>query len=800
MKKIIISLLIFSSFYNSQSDALNHRKYWYYKSRLLNDFMKVGTKQGDNIIFYERGYGSSSFYKNSGATTIMKCGDATSALGYYLAVLATEYALLSYSGQYTDSVIYQIYCTLYTINRLDLAAEKVLNKCNQGALNGFFVRDDVYANYLVDNYDHFNYFSKGINYNALSRGFMSDFDQGMYNVESDFYNHYEKNNNTWDGGEDFFNSQDQIYALVYGLAFVRRFVPLNVTAKDTQGNVLYFQDGLTSLSDEAKAIAARLVNYAREPHDCDNGSKCQGIQYIWHITRPNCVLESSKVGADFGAGAFTYPLAESACMIDVQGWGDKNNGMHVCAPSRCKAPICNALYHNNSSLTTNYLLWNALTDNIYPNFSNSADCIINNNNFTCNFNFYRRLFGGLLSTVCYCQYNFPVPPALTILSGSGIQILNMISYYNNTRSKIDQIARLHNFHYYYHFPYSLAVLHNLVVKDHYRPANQDMIDLINEMSSCNHFVLTKNYYSTFNWATDTRTEHLEKLGDPGNLVGALFSGEYPSYDFLLYHNLWYLYHKMNHNSGIDSYMTDLGDVLIDKNDLTTTSFVLGHVDSYETILMRNTNMMMNYHTYFRAGKEIIFKPGIHIYPATGTVSTSDGIPVSVNSGFRAYIKKYECADDFGSYYPSTDSSYNYRAGSGEFPNDSLVNVIEQNYPGPEREYHHINNNYDPTKESYDVSEETENTFPLSENSENSFNVEIIPNPFRDNIHVDFYGNFHTITLELTDITGKVIYQNNIENTHIPHINLHVADLPAGYYMLKVTFNNTFNIIRKLIKN
>lgn len=129
---VLILLLVIFKFF-SQNDIVNHRKYWYFKSRLINDFMKVGINQGDNIFINQRGFYSTSFDKVQGGKNQIKVGDAISGLGYWLAVLSTEYELLRLSNPSTDSVKYQIYCTLYTINRLNLAAEKVLNKCNQGA-------------------------------------------------------------------------------------------------------------------------------------------------------------------------------------------------------------------------------------------------------------------------------------------------------------------------------------------------------------------------------------------------------------------------------------------------------------------------------------------------------------------------------------------------------------------------------------------------------------------------------------------------------------------------------------------
>ncbi len=31
-----------------------HRRYWYYRTRMINDFMKIGKNQGDCLVFAER--------------------------------------------------------------------------------------------------------------------------------------------------------------------------------------------------------------------------------------------------------------------------------------------------------------------------------------------------------------------------------------------------------------------------------------------------------------------------------------------------------------------------------------------------------------------------------------------------------------------------------------------------------------------------------------------------------------------------------------------------------------------------
>ncbi|MBK9286050.1 MAG: hypothetical protein IPM51_17275 [Sphingobacteriaceae bacterium] len=75
----------------AQQDIDLHKKYWYYKSRLNNDFLKVGLKSGESIPFGERGFNETTF---DNYTNRLKAGDASAQLGCYIAVLATEYRLL----------------------------------------------------------------------------------------------------------------------------------------------------------------------------------------------------------------------------------------------------------------------------------------------------------------------------------------------------------------------------------------------------------------------------------------------------------------------------------------------------------------------------------------------------------------------------------------------------------------------------------------------------------------------------------------------------------------------------------
>ena len=131
MKKTLCLILFFAeSLVYSQDYVTLHNRYWYYRTRLRNDFMKVGLSNGCSIPMEERGDGynpqstSPAFdFSDPNSGEQGKWGDAMGELGYYIGVLATEYNLLSRNNQETDSVRYELYCALQALNRMDYYAE-----------------------------------------------------------------------------------------------------------------------------------------------------------------------------------------------------------------------------------------------------------------------------------------------------------------------------------------------------------------------------------------------------------------------------------------------------------------------------------------------------------------------------------------------------------------------------------------------------------------------------------------------------------------------------------------------------
>ncbi len=60
IRRIIIALICIVQVSKAQTDNDNHRKYWYYKSRLNNDFVKVGLNAGESIPAQQRGADNST--------------------------------------------------------------------------------------------------------------------------------------------------------------------------------------------------------------------------------------------------------------------------------------------------------------------------------------------------------------------------------------------------------------------------------------------------------------------------------------------------------------------------------------------------------------------------------------------------------------------------------------------------------------------------------------------------------------------------------------------------------------------
>ena len=59
--KFILFILLTGSII-AQNDIYNHQKYWYYKTRLNNDFVKVGKNGGESMPYNQRGLNQKGYH------------------------------------------------------------------------------------------------------------------------------------------------------------------------------------------------------------------------------------------------------------------------------------------------------------------------------------------------------------------------------------------------------------------------------------------------------------------------------------------------------------------------------------------------------------------------------------------------------------------------------------------------------------------------------------------------------------------------------------------------------------------
>jgi hypothetical protein len=268
IKYIIILLLgiIFSGqAILAQTPQLNEEKYWDYRDRLRNEFMigigpDIGMSIPGNIRDTVHG--------------ILQFTDCTMAHGEYIAVLATEYKILTNNAAPTEQTVKELFYALYALNRLDYTAEVYFG--GTASLNGFFMRDDIAEDSLNMEavLEHLN---QGLSTQKIS------------GLDSDYMDEIPRNNE---------ESLDQAILLITGLALVTKCIPEDVVYMKNN-EIQEFQDFETSLSLEAGHIINRIVNYMKEgdsvtvqlnPSD-PNLYGIQGLEWDFVIKNPTTMME-----------------------------------------------------------------------------------------------------------------------------------------------------------------------------------------------------------------------------------------------------------------------------------------------------------------------------------------------------------------------------------------------------------------------------------------------------------------------------------------------------------------------------
>ena len=71
-------------------------------------------------------------------------------------------------------------------------------------------------------------------------------------------------------------------------------------------------------------------------------------------------------------------------------------------------------------------------------------------------------------------------------------------------------------------------------------------------------------------------------------------------------------------------------------------------------------------------------------------------------------------------------------------------------------------------------------------TEANWNVKMYPNPAQDVLYLQFAATQITdMDVSITDMTGRTVYTNSMNNVQIQQLQIQTADLPNGMYILQV---------------
>ncbi len=297
---ICFALMVGKGVAQTTQQKQNLEKYWNYRESLKRYFIKIGSGQGESV--------PANVYTPS--TNSMGWGDATSWLGMYYAILASEYKLLVQDGKPTQGTLNELYYALNALNRLDDYDRKYYT----GGIDvlthrdGFFLRDDVDAT-LINEWTSQYATVKDDRYNlsSITSSNMSpfgSFNNWTHNVENEV-------------------SSDQIIDIFYGLRFVVDMIPANTIVQPTPA------DAPMDLKQEAKNIVSRIMSQFQLFHHLNSNGNWQGEPQIGaHANgdvRANWILVNPVTGFKDGAGSEPRPLAYGLAKAADKIMGTPNN-------------------------------------------------------------------------------------------------------------------------------------------------------------------------------------------------------------------------------------------------------------------------------------------------------------------------------------------------------------------------------------------------------------------------------------------------------------------------------------------
>lgn len=756
MKKLILNILSILHFFIlfSQTPNDNLKKYWYYRERLVNDFLKPGTLQGHSLP------AGSRWHQNQPQ---ILWGDETVELGWYIAVLATEYKLLQLNGQSTAQTKKELFYALETFNRLDFTAESYWGGSN--ALNGFFIRGDADSIFWHYNKSHFNQkkYSK-LNINKIKNYQYPENPNG-----------YVFNSNSKPSEPTI----DQVIPILMGMALVAKLCnPFD------SYNQSVFMDGDIFFVKEAQNITHRIISFLKSNNwSLKNPVINQCIMGICDENdRPNNCLIDYQCGAS--AVLFSYPIAEAAKFITGVNYHDNisngskslwelmqflgsASGLHPSWFQEGYKITTLAAISSSWHFTSGHIPPISLSNYIFPDLTCLAQSYANTLLDYVDLNF------NLNSTCLLTQFN---------LYNSTSLMLPLVSAASNTEINPLLHQVLHGgtnsipYQNYLNLLISAPCVGPFNFGSPTAPFLPWDIETVEGSSNTNYWV----YYPEnreYEWSSAQRFIHAQRRG-ASCFYNCDFGGEYNGLDYMLLHNLYYLVDPngdlppfVNHSSLEISNI--VFPVLIPPGGSYGSHQSPAIIKSFNSIIVTNTTLNNNANVTFVAGDEIII---------TGEFATNAG------TEFHAYIQRPECV---GSIYVQSVNQDNNQEKSN---NSNLYDMTDFTMLFNKNSYM-LHMPYEDVVDGLELQNNINST-----NTQYHQAFKIIPNPNNGTftIYVQTLNEQEQLQLSVMDVYGKQIFNQQINNSENHQIDL--SAYSKGIYYVSVTGNNGFREVKKVVVN
>lgn len=801
---IIYSFVFFLTFVQqiySQNHDLNHRKYWFYRTRFINDFVKLGTNQGESIAFAQRNIGSQT-------STEAKVGfDQIDQMNMYLAALALEYKILTRNNQDTKETIKEIFNIIESYNRLDMEADQFWNTSYQPSnsntsqiipkyvndLNGFILREDMYKNFVNQNLNHYNYSLNEYNANpntpvsftGLPPVYSLDFDNPF--SDNTYFTYNSTNVDDPKTTDDLSLVHDKYYSMFFAFMFINKYLPDNLGYIDDNNQLQTFSDSEWKIKQEVRNITNRCHNWLKS-------SLFGGNSIDWVLEFPD--------GSD-------YPPANGSTFFFRQ-------------------PLVNTICHINNNYP-----WN------YPCLGYSDPISIADGPYVAISNFAVNEDNGVFLAYNHTNSNvFPGPTPLWLKMQQNTSAWNL-EWADLARKVLHQTGLLTKQKSVYENP-----INDAPCKGPYNFSINNIFD----RPSCE-------------WSATDRMEHPSRrsagcsvqTGCNNNISNIVFRGFYPGVDYMLLHNLYYEYlnqkddvsnsesgaytyaynlmdnydemtwpfsfttgQGINSKSwlyGVNSETTVIGSPPYTPGNPATKYFSPGKIKLFQNLTSRAqiygsaspnapTNTLQARVDY-RAGKDITLLPESVSQP---------GFEVKLGAEFHARIKRYVCGDE----------DYTNGMRQAENGNEPMSNDYESDDMNTEIPIHHVDYPELSDADKYPVIDEQENygsneimpeqtitksneEFLINQNNsqngldsyslENSKRFEVLPNPNNGvfKIIVNKISSDEIIAIIILDMKGNIVFTNQNFTTR----EMDLSNYAKGIYMIQINSNKGYKSSKRI---